>query len=200
MKNSQLSNDQTVTLAENDSKAIFIRCIANICKGSVKNTIKRDVSISARVIFKDEIKVTAVSYLYSAPCISLTLCPRPWWLCISKTPDCLLFNNNMRSSRQDSQGGDDREQGKGDQTESVQNHGGKLPITFYSCGLLVITDLVCNHFNFFQNKTKFSGHSRGVAGGRADVLFTGRNVARHPGRKEGLSYVVLAATRAGRGQ
>ena len=106
----------------------------------------------------------------------------------------------MRSSRQDSQGGDDREQGKGDQTESVQNHGGKLPITFYSCGLLVITDLVCNHFNFFQNKTKFSGHSRGVAGGRADVLFTGRNVARHPGRKEGLSYVVVAATRAGRGQ
>ena len=75
VKNSQLSNDQTVTLAENNSKAIFIRCIANICKGSVKNTIKRDVSISARVIFKDEIKVTAVSYLYSAPCISLTLTP-----------------------------------------------------------------------------------------------------------------------------
>ena len=60
VKNSQLSNDQTVTLAENNSKAIFIRCSANICKGSVKNTIKRDVSISARVIFKHEIKVTAV--------------------------------------------------------------------------------------------------------------------------------------------
>ena len=62
VKNSQLSNDQTVTLAENDSKAIFIRCIANICKGSVKNTIKRDVSISAvGVVFKEEIKVTAVN-------------------------------------------------------------------------------------------------------------------------------------------
>ena len=62
VKNSQLSNDQTVTLAENNSKAIFIRCIANICKGSVKNTIKRDVSISAvGVVFKEEIKVTAVN-------------------------------------------------------------------------------------------------------------------------------------------
>ena len=60
MKNSQLSNDQTVTPAENNSKAIFIRCIANTCKGSVKNTIKRDVSISATVIFKHEIKATAV--------------------------------------------------------------------------------------------------------------------------------------------
>ena len=60
VKNSQLSNDQTVTPAENNSKAIFIRCIANTCKGSVKNTIKRDVSISATVIFKHEIKATAV--------------------------------------------------------------------------------------------------------------------------------------------
>ena len=57
VKNSQLSNDQTVTPAENNSKAIFIRCIANTCKGSVKNTIKRDVSISATVIFKHEIKL-----------------------------------------------------------------------------------------------------------------------------------------------
>ena len=64
MKNSQLSNDQTVTLAENDSKAIFIRCITNL-QGSVKITIKGEVSISAAtVIFKHEIKATAVLFLF----------------------------------------------------------------------------------------------------------------------------------------
>ena len=101
VKNSQLSNDQTVTLAENNSKAIFIRCIANICKGSVKNTIKRDVSISATVIFKHEIKATAVIIFIWHLVFSVTVCPGlrwRWWI-ISKTPDCLLFNNNVRSSR-----------------------------------------------------------------------------------------------------
>ena len=43
VKNSQLSNDQTVTLAENNSKAIVIRCVANICKGSVKKTPSREM-------------------------------------------------------------------------------------------------------------------------------------------------------------
>ena len=99
----------------------------------------------------------------------------------------------MRSSGQDSQRRYDGEQGECYQTESVKNHRCKLPITFNCCGLLVITDLVCNHFNFFQNKTKFSGDSRGVGGGRAHVLFTRRYVARNPGSKQSQFDVVVAA-------
>ena len=92
----------------------------------------------------------------------------------------------MRSSGQDSQRRYDGEQGECYQTESVKNHRCKLPITFNCCGLLVITDLVCNHFNFFQNETQFSGHPRGVGGGGGgvDVLFTGRHRARDPRKRK----------------
>ena len=63
---SQLSSDGVtmVSPAENNSKAIFIRCITNL-QGSVKITIKGEVSISAAtVIFKHEIKATAVLFLF----------------------------------------------------------------------------------------------------------------------------------------
>ena len=146
------------------------------CKvaGPVKIAITGEVSISAAtVIIKREIKATAVLFLFGT-FLELLFVSSAFWL-------STLLNNNMWRCGQHCQGRYDGEQGECYQAKSVKNHRGELPITFNRCGLFVITDLVSNHFNFFENKTKFPGDPWGVGGGRrGDVLFTGWQTTRDP--------------------
>ena len=76
----------------------------------------------------------------------------------------ILFNDNMGRSCQNCQGRDNREESKSYQAKTVKNHGSKLPITFYSTALLIISDLISDHFYLLENETQFSGHAAGVGG------------------------------------
>ena len=72
----------------------------------------------------------------------------------------ILLNNNMWGCDQHSDGGNDGEQGEGDQAQSIEDHGSKLPVIFYGCCIIVIPDLVCDDANLLENIQKFSMHPR----------------------------------------
>ena len=61
---------------------------------------------------------------------------------------------------QHSDRGNNCEQGEGDQAQSIEDHGSKFPVIFYSCCLIVIPDLVRDDANLLENTQKFSVHPR----------------------------------------
>ena len=61
---------------------------------------------------------------------------------------------------QHSDRGNNCEQGEGDQAQSIEDHGSKLPVIFYGCCIIVIPDLVCDDANLLENTQKFSMHTR----------------------------------------
>ena len=89
-----------------------------------------------------------------------------------------LFNDNMRRGSQHGQGRHDGEESEGDQAETIQDHRGELPITLYSTGLLVIPDLVSDHFYLLEDEAELPGHAAGV--GRAHSLLLTGDLARNP--------------------
>ena len=65
-------------------------------------------------------------------------------------------DNDMRSSLENSQGGQDGEYGVGYQTQTVYNHGSKSPIIFYTSGIVVVSDLISDDLDFLQDEAQFS--------------------------------------------
>ena len=83
-----------------------------------------------------------------------------------------LFNNNVRRGGEHGEGGDDGEQGERDEAEPVEDHRRELPVALYGRRLLVVTNLVRYHFNFFQDEAEFPRDTGGVGrGGGALILF-----------------------------
>ena len=77
----------------------------------------------------------------------------------------------MRRGGEHGEGRDDREQGEGDQVEPVEHHRRELPVPLYWRRLLVVTNLVRYHFNFFQNEAQFSRNTGGVGRGGVALIF-----------------------------
>ena len=79
-----------------------------------------------------------------------------------------LGDNDVRRREEDSDRSHDCEEGEGDETESVQHHGSKLPVVLYGRGVLVVADLVGDDSQFFQNQVQLSIDARrkGASAGR----------------------------------
>ena len=64
-------------------------------------------------------------------------------------------DNDMWSSLEDSQRGEDGEYCVGYQTQTVYNHGSKSPIIFYTSGIVVVPDLISDDLDFLQDEAQF---------------------------------------------
>ena len=62
----------------------------------------------------------------------------------------------MRGGAEHGHSGHYGEGGVGDQTQPVQHHGSKLPVTLHSSTLLIISDLVSDNFDLLQYQAKLS--------------------------------------------
>ena len=60
-----------------------------------------------------------------------------------------LSDNNMGSRDQKKDGSHHGEEGEDDETESVQDHGSKLPITLSGIGIIVTPNLLSDHSKLF---------------------------------------------------
>ena len=61
-----------------------------------------------------------------------------------------LSDNNMGSRDQKKDGSHHGEECEDDQTESVQDHGSKLPITLSGIRIVIAPNLLCDHSKLFQ--------------------------------------------------
>ena len=62
-----------------------------------------------------------------------------------------LRDNDMRRRQQDCYGGQDGEQGEGDQTEPIQDHGSEFPVILDGRRVLVVSDLVRDDSDFLED-------------------------------------------------
>lgn len=67
-----------------------------------------------------------------------------------------LSDDDVRGREEDRHGGHDREEGEGDEAEPVENHGRELPVILDGRRVLVVTDLVGDDPQLFQDQVQLS--------------------------------------------
>ena len=66
------------------------------------------------------------------------------------------LDKDMRSSAEHGHGRHDGEGRVGHQTQPVQDHGSKLPVTLHCSTFFIFSNFVRDHFDLFQDETEFS--------------------------------------------
>jgi len=116
----------------------------------------------------------------------------------------------VRGREEDSHRGHDREEGEGDETEAVENHGRELPVVLDGRRVLIVADLVGDDPQLLQDQVQLSidaGRERaggrrrdGVPvrrGGHAEVVHGTRGAADDAGREGRQAAAAEPDERAG---
>ena len=87
-----------------------------------------------------------------------------------------LVDNNVRSCEEQCDGGDDGEERERDETQTVEHHGGKLPVVLDGRGVLVVADLVRYDANLLKDQAELAVDSWRELGGRWRAWRQGQGV------------------------